>query len=185
LFQCEDTELDRRLEVRVFLGNWTIEVDTSREWIVIEWESDTCMIHSADGTQSRKMKPARDCEYVQYLWEVKPTKEAAKSILEGLAFLYYARKELSGSLKYFAQVLVRNGVSQTRDFRFLHEIHTAITLKKKVKDITTPEESQSTTPGYLQLTVSAWQQQDHHMGNSTLFHSEGQLCDTIRLLSFL
>jgi hypothetical protein len=45
MFQCEDTELDRRLEVRVFLGDWTIEVDASREWIVIEWEPRPLMIH--------------------------------------------------------------------------------------------------------------------------------------------
>jgi hypothetical protein len=161
LFQCEDTELDRRLEVRVFLGDWTIEVDASREWIVIEWESRTRMIHSADGTHSRKIKTARDREYVQYLWEVKPTKEATKSIIERLALLYYERKELSGSLKYFVRVLVRNGVPQTRNFRLMHEIHTAIALKKKAKDITRQEEFQSTTLGYLQLTVYAWQQQDH------------------------
>jgi hypothetical protein len=38
VFQCEDAELDHRLEVRVFLGDWTIEVNASRDWIVIEWE---------------------------------------------------------------------------------------------------------------------------------------------------
>jgi hypothetical protein len=92
---------------------------------------------------------------------VKPTKEATSSIIKGLALLCYERKELSGSLKYFVRALVRNGVPQTRDFRFLHEIHMEIALKKKVKDITTLEEFQSMAPGYLRLTVSAWRQQDH------------------------
>jgi hypothetical protein len=69
------------------------------------------------------MKIASDREYVQYLWGVKPTKEATKSIIEWLVLLYYERKELSGSSKYFVRVLVRNGVPQTCDFRFLHEIH--------------------------------------------------------------
>jgi hypothetical protein len=107
------------------------------------------------------MKTARDREYVQYLWEVKPTKETTKSIIEGLALLYDERKELSGSLQYFVRVLVGNGVPQMRYFGFLHEIHVAIALKKKAKDISTLEEFQSTTPGYLQLTISAGQQQDH------------------------
>jgi hypothetical protein len=34
--QCEDTGLNRRLEVRVFLRNWRTEVNTSREWTVIK-----------------------------------------------------------------------------------------------------------------------------------------------------
>jgi hypothetical protein len=62
LFPCEDTKLDRRLEVRVFLGNRTIEVDASREWIVIDWQPCTLVIHSPDETQSQKMKIGRDRE---------------------------------------------------------------------------------------------------------------------------
>jgi hypothetical protein len=107
------------------------------------------------------MKTARDCNSVQYLWEVKPTKEAINSVIERLACLYYERKELSGRLQYFVPVLLRNGVPQTRDSRFLHEIHTAIALTKKATDITRMKEFQSVTPGYLELTVSAWQQQDN------------------------
>jgi hypothetical protein len=38
LFQCEDTALVRWLAVKVFPGDWSIDVETSREWIVIEWE---------------------------------------------------------------------------------------------------------------------------------------------------
>jgi hypothetical protein len=85
-----------------------MEVDASLGWIVIEWEPRTLMIYSLDGTQCRKMNTARDRVYIQYLWEVKPTKKATKSIIEWLALLDYERNELSSCLKYFVRVFLRS-----------------------------------------------------------------------------
>jgi hypothetical protein len=36
LFQCEDTALERWLELRVFTTTWTVEVEASSEWTLIE-----------------------------------------------------------------------------------------------------------------------------------------------------
>jgi hypothetical protein len=38
LFQCENTALPRLLAVKSFPGDWSIDLEASREWIVTEWE---------------------------------------------------------------------------------------------------------------------------------------------------
>jgi hypothetical protein len=63
-------------------------------------------------------------------------------------------------LKYLAHVLDCDGIPETRCFAFIHEVRDVVAAKKRVKDITNIYEFQRKTPGYLQLTLSQWQQPD-------------------------
>jgi hypothetical protein len=75
--------------------------------------------------------------------------------------LYIEKGDISRSLKYFIRVVSKYGVPETRSFNFIHEITAVIIAKKHAKSVTTIFEFQRQTKGYLQLTVSPWQRQDH------------------------
>jgi hypothetical protein len=64
-------------------------------------------------------------------------------------------------LKYFAQVLDRNGIPERGSFAFIHEVRDVVAAKTYAKDITDTYEFQRKTPGYLQLRLSQSQQPDH------------------------
>jgi hypothetical protein len=74
LFECEDTTLERRLELKVCLGNGSLKVEASREWILIEWEHDSTTVHSIEATQHRSVQKPLAGEMTHYHWEVRHTK---------------------------------------------------------------------------------------------------------------
>jgi hypothetical protein len=61
LFQCEDAALARWLAFQVFPGNWSIDVEASREWIVIEWEPLKTTRKSTEATQHRARERRVNC----------------------------------------------------------------------------------------------------------------------------
>jgi hypothetical protein len=61
LFECEDTALERWLERNVYLGNWSVKVEASREWILIEWEEDSTTLRSIAAPQHGSVQKARAC----------------------------------------------------------------------------------------------------------------------------
>jgi hypothetical protein len=82
LFECEDTTLERGFKLKVYLGNWSLQVKASREWILIEWEQDSTTMRSIEATQRRSVQEACACEMIHYHWEVKHTKMTTKSLIE-------------------------------------------------------------------------------------------------------
>jgi hypothetical protein len=91
-----------------------------------------------------------------YTWEVLPKKLTTQSIIEKVPLLYFEKGGLSKCLKYFAHVLDRNGIPETRSIAFVHEVRDVVAAKKPAKDITNIDEFQRKTPGSLQLTLSQW-----------------------------
>jgi hypothetical protein len=82
LFECEDTALERWLEIKVYLGNWSIKVEASREWILIEWEQSSTMRYAIEAISHRSVQKARACEMIHDHWEVKHTKVTTKSLIK-------------------------------------------------------------------------------------------------------
>jgi hypothetical protein len=74
LFERKDTTLKRRRELKVHLGNWSLKVEASQEWILMEWEQDSTTRYSIKATQHRSGHEARACETIHYHWGVKHTK---------------------------------------------------------------------------------------------------------------
>jgi hypothetical protein len=66
LFECEDTTLERWLELKVYPGNWSLKVEASREWILIQWEQDSTTMHSIEATKHRSVQRAHGCEMIHY-----------------------------------------------------------------------------------------------------------------------
>jgi hypothetical protein len=95
LFQCENTALARWLAVNFFPGDWSIDVEASHEWIVIEWEPLETMRESIEATQHRSTRTPCKRQYTQYQYTIKAEKDATKSIIEEIPVLYYERHELS------------------------------------------------------------------------------------------
>jgi hypothetical protein len=130
LFECEDSTLERCLELKVYLSNWSLKVEASWEWIIIEWEQDSITMHSIEGTRHRSMLRVRACEMIYYHWEVKHTKMTTRSLIEKILVLYFEKGELSKCLKYFLRVLIKHGIPHTRNFAF-HEIESVIAAKNE------------------------------------------------------
>jgi hypothetical protein len=53
LLQCEDSALARWIAVKVFPGDWIIDVEASGEWIVIDWEHLKTVRESTEATRHR------------------------------------------------------------------------------------------------------------------------------------
>jgi hypothetical protein len=86
IFGCEDTLVERWLEVKVCLGTWSVDVQASREWIITEWESISITVNSNEAAQHRKLKSARQREMTKYTWEVKLLKLTTRWIIEKITF---------------------------------------------------------------------------------------------------
>jgi hypothetical protein len=56
LFECEDTAFKQWLKLKIYLGNWSLKVEASREWVLIEWEQDSTTIRSIEATQHEACK---------------------------------------------------------------------------------------------------------------------------------
>jgi hypothetical protein len=76
LFQCEGTALARWLAVKVLPGDWSLDVKTSREWVVIEWEPLEITRESREATQHRSTRTPCQRRSTQYQWMIKATKDA-------------------------------------------------------------------------------------------------------------
>jgi hypothetical protein len=61
LFECEDTPLERLFDLKVYLGNWSLKIEASRGWILIEWEHDSIMMRSMEAAQHRSVQKSRVC----------------------------------------------------------------------------------------------------------------------------
>jgi hypothetical protein len=160
LFECDDTLLERWLEVKIFLPSWAMEVQAAREWVQIEWTAHEIVAESTGATQHRSIQRARERKYTQCAWEVTMTKDATRSIAAKAPLLFFEKRELSKCIKYFARVLVKNGLPRTRNFAFAHDIDVGVNAKHQSRSITTLFEFEAANQGYLRLTVSSWRECD-------------------------
>jgi hypothetical protein len=76
--------LSRWLAVKVFLGEWSIDVEASREWIVIEWEPLESTRESTEAMQRGNTRTSCKRRYIQYQWTINTTNDAMKSVIEDL-----------------------------------------------------------------------------------------------------
>jgi hypothetical protein len=119
------------------------------------------VVYSTEASQGRKTKTLLQGKLTSWTWEVLPKKLTTQSIIEKVPLLYFQKGGLSKCLKYFAHVLDRNGIPETRSFAFIHEVREVVEAIEREKNITNICEFQRKTPGHLQLTLSQWQQFDY------------------------
>jgi hypothetical protein len=77
-----------------------MEIEASTEWVVIEWEPHSLVIHSTQASQSRKTKTLRQREVRSYTEEVLPKKLTTQSIIEKVPLFFFENGGLSKCLKY-------------------------------------------------------------------------------------
>jgi hypothetical protein len=94
-FQCEGTALAGWLTVKVFPGDWGIDVEASHKWIVIEWEPLETSRESTEAKPDRSTRTPSKRRCTRYQWTIRATKDAMKSIIEEIPVLYYERHELN------------------------------------------------------------------------------------------
>jgi hypothetical protein len=88
IFRCEDTAL----ELKVFHGNWTIEIEASKEWTLIEWDAHSSLIYSNEAAQHDKVKASIERQFTQYTCDLILRKVTAHSIIEKVPLLYFEKR---------------------------------------------------------------------------------------------
>jgi hypothetical protein len=86
LFECDDTVLERWLEIKVFLPTWEAEVKAAREWVQIERRATETTKHSTEASRHRTLQTACPSKYTQFTLDVTVKKDATRSIIEKCHF---------------------------------------------------------------------------------------------------
>jgi hypothetical protein len=131
-FSCEDTTLERWVELKVFHGSWTLEVEASREWIIIEWDGHSSAVNSIEASQKRKLKIPKEREFIQYVWELIPKKVTSQSIIEKAPY-YISRKKISAYTRNILQKFLIAMVFRNRVILVLFTKYEMRSLQKSLR----------------------------------------------------
>jgi hypothetical protein len=135
LFQCDGAELARWLAVKVFPGDWSIDVEASCEWTVIDWEPLETVRESTEAIQHRSARIPCKRRCTQYQWTIKSTTDARKSIIDEIPVLYTRGMSSTDALKDFLKTVVPYGMPKTCQYALLRDSHTLMIVKRRSKSI--------------------------------------------------